>query len=125
VKPIVIADLLEGPGLKIPRLFTRMSSTGKRAIACCTPSAVPRLAAKAFHLTASSGVLQLLQGSLYSLLGSPVHDDRCPSFTNAPALANPNTSGAACAQCLLSFQLEIHESSMLQLFPMIQHNGIL
>jgi len=58
-------------------------------------------------------------------IGSPVHDDRCPSFTNAPAIANPNTSGAACAQCLLSFQLEIHESSMLQLFPMIQHNGIL
>jgi hypothetical protein len=32
-------------------------------------------------------------------------------------LLQPHTSGAACDQCLPSFQLEVPESSMLRLFP--------
>jgi hypothetical protein len=69
--------------------------------------------------------LQLLQCSLYSLLGSPAHHDRGSFLYQRCGNREPNTSGAARDQCLLSFQLEVHENSMLWLFPMIQHNRIL
>src|SRR6266851_6228864 len=125
MKPIVIADLLEGLDLKNPQVVHQDVQRSKARDACCSPSAVLRLATNPSTLPRVPECCRCFKAAFTLCSVRPFTTTDPPSFTNASAIANPIPAVLPVTSACLPSNLRSLKVRCCGCSPMIQHDRIL